>query len=261
MTSKILRVVPMIFLASLALSSAAWATCANTDVTGAYGYVFTGTNRSGGDPTVTAAQITFDSATGTFSGTGTVSTNGVLTTGVSISGTYLVAANCTGTGTETIGTGKTQDIFFVTAPGAIRIVDGTTGTVSGGIAVPQGTATCTPAGIEGTFALDASGVYLKGAPARGPVNFVGALTFTVNGSGDGVISGSLAGSQDGKILTFANESVTGTYTIASDCTGTLTITPKGFAARNYNLIVVSSGLRIMLMETDADTVVSGNLQR
>ena len=67
----------------------------------------------------------------------------------------------------------------------------------------QGSPTCTNAGVEGSFGFETTGVFLAGAPATGPVAFIGELKLRVNPSGEGVISGHIAGSEDGTILTFA----------------------------------------------------------
>ena len=66
-----------------------------------------------------------------------------------------------------------------------------------------------------------------GAKKEIPVAFIGELKLTVNPSGQGVISGLVAGSEDDTILTFADEPVTGSYSIDANCRGTATITPKG----------------------------------
>ena len=84
----------------------------------------------------------------------------------------------------------------------------------------QGSPTCTNAGVEGSFGFETTGVFLAGAPATGAVAFIGELKLTVNPSGEGVISGHVAASEDGTFLTFAEEPVTGSYTVGTDCRGT-----------------------------------------
>jgi hypothetical protein len=93
------------------------------------------------------------------------------------------------------------------------------------------------------------------------VAFIGELKLTVNPSGEGVISGHVAGSEHGTILTFAEEPVTGSYTVGTDCRGRATITPKGLSEMHFSLVVVDGGNKMLAIETDADTVVSGTLQR
>ena len=76
-----------------------------------------------------------------------------------------------------------------------------------------------------------------------------------------MISGHVAGSENGEILTFAEEPVTGSYTVASDCRGTATITPKGRSEMHFSFVVVDGGKKMLAIETDADTAVSGTLAK
>ena len=112
------------------------------------------------------------------------------------------------------------------------------GATSSGFGVKQGSATCTNAGVEGSFGFETTGVFVAGANGTGPVAFIGELKLTVNPSGDGVISGHIAGSEDGTILTFADEPVTGSYKVEKDCRGTATITPKGQPEMHFSFVVV-----------------------
>jgi hypothetical protein len=54
--------------------------------------------------------------------------------------------------------------------------------------------------------------------------------------------------------------VTGTYTEASDCSGTLKITPKGSSALNFNSVFVNGGKELLLIEIDSGTVIGGTAQ-
>jgi hypothetical protein len=92
------------------------------------------------------------------------------------------------------------------------------------------------------------------------VAFIGELKLTVNPSGEGVINGHLASSYDGTFQTFAEEPVTGSYRVGTDCRGRATITPKGLSEMHFKLVVVDGGNKILAIETDADTVVSGTLE-
>ncbi len=125
----------------------------------------------------------------------------------------------------------------------------------------QGSPTCTNAGVEGSFGLAARGSFLAGAPFMGPVILIGELTLRVDASGDGVISGHIAGSANGTILTFAEEPVTGSYSVDANCKGTLTIAPRGGSALNFSFVIVDCGREMLAIETDADTVVTATLQR
>ncbi|MGA7293803.1 MAG: hypothetical protein WBW53_09565 [Terriglobales bacterium] len=253
MISKTFRIAQMIVLASFALSSAAWAaTCSNASLSGTYGLLKGGTDKAG-QPTTGVSQLTFDSATGTYTGEDTSSHDGVITT-VPVTGTYAVASNCT---VAAIALG--ENIAFVVTSTGFLSLNQTTGVTVEGPGVKQGSPTCTNAGVKGSFGFETTGVFLAGAPVTGPVAFIGELELTVDPSGDGVISGQIAGSEDGTILTFAEEPVTGSYRVDTDCRGRATIKPKGLPEMRFHLVVVDGGKEMLAMETDANTVVSGTL--
>jgi hypothetical protein len=252
MISKTFRIARMIVLASFALSPAAWAaTCSNASLSGTYGFLHDGTDSNGTPFTAAVSQITFDSTTGTFTGETKASHNGVITT-FSFAGTYKVASDCTGKGKPE---GGNPFSFVVTSTGFLALH-----LFSEGFAVKQGSPTCTTAGVKGRFGFETTGVFLAG-PATGAVAFIGELKLTLDPSGEGVISGHVSASEDGTFLTFAEEPVTGSYTVAKNCRGRATITPKGRSEMHFSLVVVDGGNEMLAVETDADTVVSGTLQR
>ena len=252
MISKTIRIARMIVLATFTLSSAAWAaTCSNASLSGTYGFLHLGTDSSGTPATAAVTQLTFDSTAGTFTGETTASHDGVIAT-EPVTGTYAVASNCTGTGNPT---GLSSFSFVVTSTGFLALH-----LFSEGYAVKQGSPTCTNAGVKGSFGFETTGLFLAEAPAAA-VAFIGELKLTVNPSGEGVISGHVAASEDGTFQTFAEEPVTGSYKVGRDCRGTATITPKGLSEMHFRLVVVDGENEMLAVETDADTVVSGTLQR
>ena len=250
MISQTFRIARMIVLASFALSSAAWAaTCSNASLSGTYGFLHDGTDSNGTPFTAAVSQITFDSTTGTFTGETVASHDGVIAIN-SLAGAYAIASNCTGTGTPT---GGAPFSIVVTSTGFLALH-----LFSEGFAVKQGSPTCTNAGVKGRFGFETTGVFLAGAPATGAVAFIGELKLTVNPSGEGVISGRLSASEGGA---FAGEPVTGSYTVDRDCRGRATITPKGRSEMHFRLVVVDGGHEMLAVETDANTVVSGSLEK
>ncbi len=262
MITKTFRIALTIVLASFALSSAAWATtCSNASLSGTYGWLHGGT-ASDGTPVTSVSQITFDPTTGTYTGEDIGSHDGVITT-ESVSATYAVYSNCTGTATVKVdGQLAGKIAFVVTSTGflSLNVTPGGQRTLAGP-GVQQGSPTCTNSGVTGALGFETTGVFVAGAPVIGPVAFIGELEFSVNRSGDGVISGHIAGSEDGTMFRFAEEPVTGSYTVGTDCWGTATITPKGMSALNFSFVVVNGGNELLAIETDTDTVVSGSLQR
>ena len=246
MISKTFRIAQMIVVVSFALSPAAWAaTCSNASLSGTYGFLHDGTDSNGTPSSAAVSQITFDSTTGTFTGETKASHDGVITT-FSFTGIYKIGSNCTGMGRPT---GGSPFSIVVTSSGFLALH-----LLSEGSALKQGSPTCTNAGVTGIFGFETTGVFL----ATGAVAFIGELKLKVNPSGEGVISGHIAISEDG---TFTQEHVTGSYRVAKDCTGRATITPKGHPEMHFSLVVVNDGNEMLAVETDADTVVSGTLQR
>ena len=250
MISKTFRLALAILLASVALSSAVWATtCSSASVSGTYGFLHLSTDSTGLPASAAVAQITFDPITGTFKGEQTASHDGVIVT-EPISGTYTIASNCTGTGTPATGVPFS---IMVTSTGFVGLH-----LLAEGFAVQQGSAICTNAGVKGRFGFETTGVVVAGA-ATEAVAFVGELKLTVNPSGEGVISGRLASSEGSTFI--AEEPVTGSYTVTPDCRGRATITPNGGSEMHFHFVIVDGGNEMLALETDANTVVSGTLQR
>ena len=111
--------------------------------------------------------------------------------------------------------------------------------------------------LEGSFGFETTGIFLAAVSAPA-VAFIGDLKFTVDPSGEGVLSGHVAASEDGKFHKF--EEATGSYSVDANCRGTATITSKG-KSMNLIFVGVDGGNEMLVVETDADTVVSGTLQR
>jgi hypothetical protein len=252
MISKTFRIAWAMVFASFAFSSAAGATCSNASLSGTYGFLHLGTDSTGTPATAAVSQITFDPTTGTFTGETTASHDGAIATD-SLSGTYTIAPNCTGTGTPAAGSPFS---IVVTSTGFLAAH-----LLSEGFAVQQGSPTCTNAGVKGTFGFETTGIFLTGARGHvtGPVAFIGELKLTVNASGEGVISGHVASSEGGTFL--ADELVTGFYSVDANCRGWATITPKGQSEMHFRLVVVDGGNEMLAIETNDDTIVSGTLQR
>ncbi len=248
MICKTFRIARMVVLASFAFSSAAWAaTCSNASLRGTYGFLHDGTDSNGTPTSAAVTQITFDSTTGTFTGETTTSHDGVIAT-EPVTGTYTIASNCTGTGNPA---GGSSFSFVVTSTGFLALH-----LFAEGFAVKQGSATCTNAGVKGSFGFETTGAFLAEASAPA-VAFIGELKLKVDPSGEGVIRGRVAASENGTFLTFVP--VTGSYRVGADCRGRATIAPEGLPEMHFSLVVVDGGNEMLAVETDANTVVSGTL--
>jgi hypothetical protein len=262
MISKTFRITGMIVLTNFALSSVGWATCSNASLSGTYGFLHSGIGPSGA-PTAGVSSITFDSTTGTYKGKDVASHNGVIDTG-SLTATYAVASNCTVEATASLSGSPPLDLAFLLTSKGFLYVTQTTGVIAQGFGVKQDSPICTNAGVAGRFGFETTGVFLAGAPAIGPVAFIAELKLLANPSnpsGEGMISGQLAGTENGTILMFAKEPVTGSYTIGTNCSGRVTIKPKRHSAMHFSLLVVDGGKEMLAIETDANTVVSGTMMK
>jgi hypothetical protein len=245
MISRILHRSLLIVAGVLALSLAAWGQCSNANVTGKYGFYVSGLDKNG-NPASFLVYMKADGK-GTFKGTGTDSDAGVVET-VSVSGTYTINSDCTGSGTIKAKGGKAKNYSLVVVSGGkgLQFLVTDAGNVLSGAGQAQGKETCTLAGVKGTFGVEASGVFI----GTGAVALDGLFTLDGAGKVSGTESGSIAGS------IFTGQSISGTYTVASNCTGTLSFSLLG-QNLNASFVATNGGKSLLVLETDANTVVSG----
>ena len=112
---------------------------------------------------------------------------------------------------------------------------------------------CSNASLKGDYAYAVNGTSLT-IPPVGPVAILGKITADGNGSFSGSINVNLTG------IIITDVPVTGTYSVASDCTGTLTTVYPAFTA-HFSLVLVEGSKRAELVETDAGTVGTGTVNR
>jgi hypothetical protein len=220
-------------------------TCSNASIKGLYGLLITGYDSSGLYQ-VGVGQIN-SNGTGGFTGVENVSDDGVIFSNQAVNGTYSVSANCIGSGTiKNIKNGNTSHYNFVVDPLGSQVeaagTDSGHGTASG-YALSQGTATCSAAGVAGTYGFHGGGDLV----GKGVLQFDGQ--YVLNGAGK--LSGVETRIVDGVVI--SAEAISGTYTMASTCRGTITYTFDG-AAVHLNTVMVSGGKSFFTIETDADTV-------
>ncbi len=232
-----------------AVSTASAATCTNASLKGVYGVIASGLNGSL-EPATSIVLATFDGA-GNGTGYTTKSDDGTIITYTS-TGTYQIKKNCTGTLTDTNQNDQVehQNIVLNNSEKGAFVIQTDAPHVMAAVAVAQGTATCTDAGVKHTYSMELTGSVIS----VGQVAVVGQLVL----NGTGSISGKATLSLHGDIVN--NVSVTGTYSISSNCTGIAQITPKGESTINLALIVVNADKELLAVETDTNTIVSGILQ-
>jgi hypothetical protein len=235
---------------ALATGSAS-ASCSNSSANGVYGYTVRG---FGGPstPVATVGLFTADGAGNITSGKTTASINGTVTT-ATFTGSYSIAADCTGTVTTTDSNSNTNHYFVVlsgTKLGAIDLIGADPGATVSGSAHSQGVGVCGLTGKAEAFAE-----HLTGYAGSVLEAVVGKLSTDGNGN---IINGIEALSADGKIIKPTR--VSGTYTENSDCTGTAQINYRG-TTYNYNYVTVDGNKQYLVIETDAHTTIAGTLAR
>lgn len=108
---------------------------------------------------------------------------------------------------------------------------------------------CSTASLIGTFGFTSSGFITPPAVA-GPFAGVGTQTF----DGNGATTAAATQSQNGNIR---QVTITGTYTVNSDCTGTLTLlaSPGGFTSHFY-FVIDDTGSELLAICTDPGVVLT-----
>lgn len=218
--------------------------CSNATLNGNYGFVLSGVNNTSA-LTVTVGQIAADGS-GKLTGSETVSNNGVITSNVSITGSYALNKNCTGTATITPAGGSASNYSLVVIGKQIQMAETDAGFTESGYALAQGTATCSDAGIKGTVGFH--GIGWKVSTSLTPTAFAGQ----VKADGLGNLSGTQEGSLGGVVY---STSLSGTYSVNANCTGTITLTGSGLTTHS-NFVLVNAGMSTLAIQTDAGTITT-----
>jgi hypothetical protein len=109
--------------------------------------------------------------------------------------------------------------------------------------------TCTNASIAGTYGYSVSGLLVS----NGFAPFVAAGTLTSDGNGN------LTAKDSATTGTVVARTLTGTYTVNTDCTGSVALTDNLANSAQYNVII--AGDSIQFMETDTGTIIAGEAKR
>jgi hypothetical protein len=143
---------------------------------------------------------------------------------------------------------------------AVILIAGTAGAVglaaSAGAAPAAnqtGSASCDLGTLHGTYLFAASGYLVSGGTST-PFAFSGHEHY----DGAGAVQGVLTSSEGGTIA--SGTAYTGTYTVAADCTGALTVT-LGTISAHYDLYIAPSGNNFTYTQTDPGVVLSATEQR
>jgi hypothetical protein len=239
--------VGLLFLA-FAGGSASAASCSNATLSGVYGVLDDGVD-STGHPQASVGQVTADGNGNITAASNTKSDNGSIITTTS-TGTYSIAKNCAGTMalTDTGGTGHFS-IVLDDGNKQFKFITTDSGKLKSGIGVAEGILICSSTGgAAETFAKSLTGSTI----ASGPLAIVGHMRI----DGNGGLSGQDTLDVNG---TISSHTYTGTYTVNPSCTGSAQV-KEGGKTYNFMMVLVNGGSEGLLLETDANTIVSGTAQ-
>jgi hypothetical protein len=107
---------------------------------------------------------------------------------------------------------------------------------------------CSVATLTGNYAVSGTGFTTPRSPEKGhedPIAAVGVLAF----DGAGNISFSYTFAFLGVIYT--NQTGSGTYTLNSDCTGSISFTTGDAAGATFNVVIIGGGAEIFGIDTRA----------
>jgi hypothetical protein len=113
---------------------------------------------------------------------------------------------------------------------------------------------CSNATLKGDYAYAVNATSIT-IPPVGPLAILGKITVDGRGNFTGSANGSIAG------IILTDIPISGTYSIASDCTGTLTTTYPAFTG-HFSLVLVEGvegRSQAELLSTDAGTVGTGKI--
>ena len=114
---------------------------------------------------------------------------------------------------------------------------------------------CSKSTLRGLYVFNPSGFDIVAGSAQ-PTAVFELIDFMGNGN---LNTPKATVSANGAI--FRASDVPGTYTLASDCTGTLTFNPMGLPPVHFDLFVAFLGSQAYMIRTDANTVLQGTAER
>lgn len=231
----------------IAATGSASASCSNSSLDGTYGF----SARESSTPLASIGTFTADGAGNITSGQVTQSNNGTISS-VTFSGTYTISNDCTGTITTTDSLSSLRKYFVVVSgakKGTVALIEhNPSGLIASGDAHAQGVGVCGLTGKPQAYAL-----HLTGFAGSAGEAIVGKFVFAGNGNITYGVAALGLGS------TYSSPShVSGTYTVNSNCAGTIQISFGG-ATYNFDYVAIDADKQFILLETDANTTVAGAL--
>jgi hypothetical protein len=121
-------------------------------------------------------------------------------------------------------------------------------------AAQESEAECSLATLNGAFIMQAQGIAVGGS-VPGPFGYASISTYDGKGNTHATYSGSWNG------MIRRNQTLTGTYTVDADCTGTKTVELGGGAVSHYDMFLSPNGNMYSLVQTDAGVIVTAIFYR
>jgi len=235
--------------------------CSNATLNGTYAVTVAGwatpppktaTEGKSSIPEAVVGLSTFDGA-GNWTSSFTLSHNGDISSATAVPGVYSINSDCTGSLT---GVG---DFAIVVLNGGSEITGVQTDKDTTGIldARVQNATGCSTASLSGMYSITLAGFgtpppHLSPGNPSVPVALGGLATLNGNGN----LTGSFTSSHNGEIGTLVSDS--GSYTVNSDCTGSLSDATEGL---NFAIVLLNGGAEALGIQTDNGTAVIVDIKK
>ncbi len=125
--------------------------------------------------------------------------------------------------------------------------------LAGAVLAESDAQVCGPQTLNGSYVFTAHGFNIVSGAAQ-PKAIVGGIDF----NGDGTLTVPFATVSINGLILHIPPGGTGTYTLDSNCQGTLTFSA---GPTNYDIFVQKSGKELFMIQTDANTVFQGMVNR
>ncbi|MBN9656775.1 MAG: hypothetical protein J0H49_01275 [Acidobacteria bacterium] len=112
---------------------------------------------------------------------------------------------------------------------------------------------CDASSLKGAFSFRLSG---SSWDSQGYLYFHGVAGRLVS-DGAGALTGSNTYNYDGTVY---RQTLTGSYTISDDCTGTVTLTGTASGTTHYDIVLTNNGQEAEVVQTDSGLTLSGSMK-
>jgi len=194
------------------------------------------------------ALLTLNGKNAVTSGLMDENSSGLLNQNVSVTGPFLVGTSGRGTLTLNSTLGSFDFAFYIISAGKFRLVSLDSAPLWEGTALAQQGSNFNNASIDGPIVYQASG-QSQSVPAEDAGQFAA--------DGNGKITSGIADENDNGTI-YNGYSFTGTYSVASNGHGSISLTSTARGTMNYGFYLIASG-QAVLMRTDTGGVASGEL--